>query len=843
MIEAAPTAKAMTVMNNSIDLESACLSDMAKNGFPLDYLHVDGEIHRFSIDGNKKKKDEWYVAYSWSFEGRPYLKCSYGSWSGPEIHYQYESWENHPEKLSFELQERLDQHWRSLEGKIAQERQKRQNEASVKAQEIWNNSFGEPQNAAQSSYLTLKKVQQYHTRFGRTPTGFDALIVPIQNIQGVIRSLQFISAGYKGTVYKHFLEDGEKKGCFSVIGNLETNPNKIFVSEGFSTAASVYESTYIPTVIAFDCGSLNAVIKELKTKYPKAQIVIAADDDVETKNNPGRTKAEAAAKKYNCQVVFPKFPDDLLLPPDKNGTRKRPTDWNDLLVHCGIDEVKRQLLSIENSTSKETPTHTTNFTLEELEKAVIDNECGDAALFKKGWGRDYVYDSDEKCFYVWNGTFWEIDKWMTRHQKLEMIADQYNHAADQVYVISQKDEKGKKRQFRELRERAECLKTMRRMKAVMEMAVSGPTSNGGLTLDRNWDDCIGYLPCANGLVDLKTGNLLESSREHFIRKNSPLKYDHLATCPLFLRFILEIMGEKRNLAEFLKRLFGYISIGLPIEHIYVFLYGPIGRNGKGTLIRLISKALGHLARNFQSELLLQQRNPPSSGAARPDLINLEGTRFALFSEINKGRVLDSALLKNLSGGDKVVGRPLFRPEKEFDPTHTLVFQANHKPNAPADDPALWRRSILIPFDITFVDNPTGLNEKKIDVHLEEKLEVELPGILRWIVEGAIEYHKHGLLVPEEVRSAVNQYRSENDGIGTFLKEKCVRDPIFRTRRGAFTKAIQAYCTEEGFTCPRNREINLYLRTEGFQELHTNNGDFWVGVSMLQPEEPLQNEDQ
>src|SRR5690606_21280963 len=100
--------------------------------------------------------------------------------------------------------------------------------------------------------------------------------------------------------------------------------------------------------------------------------------------------------------------------------------------------------------------------------------------------------------------------------------------------------------------------------------------------------------------------------------------------------------------------------------------------------------------------------------------------------------------------------------------HTIFLQANHRPKAPSDDVALWRRAILIPFETTFVDSPKHPHERLIDINLEKKLTSELPGILRWLVEGAVEYQRNGLLIPKEVREAVDEYRSENDGIGTFL---------------------------------------------------------------------------
>lgn len=507
-----------------------------------------------------------------------------------------------------------------------------------------------------------------------------------------------------------------------------------------------------------------------------------------------------------------------------------------------IDQYRNSVGIIEESISEQNaPRKTSLFIPEELAQALADNECGDAALFKKLYGQDFLYDPDEGAFYMWNGLSWNTDKHKIRHQKLEIIANQYAKEADRLLpLLEEKDVVGMEL-IKSFRTRARGLKTTRRMESVLTMTTAGSIGSGGLTFPGPWDDCMGYLPCANGLIELQTGRLIDPRREHFIRKHSLIKYDEKAKCPLFNEFLFSIMNNNTQLVEFLRRLIGYAAAGIPKEHIFVIFYGAYGRNGKGVFLRTIMKVLGYLAREFSAELLLVQKNPPSSSTPRPDLVHLQRTRIATFSEINEGRVIDGAVLKNLSGGDMISARALFSNEiRNFPPTHTLFLQSNYKPKAPAGDTALWSRAVLVPFDVTFVTHPVLPHERKIDVELERKLENELPGILRWVIEGAMEYHSYGLLIPTEVRSAVNQYRDENDGIGAFLIEKCVRDASFSTKKSVFTKAVQAYCTERELIRPSNQEIGRYLKKEGFIGKHMERGDFWIGVS-ISPEEEVFND--
>ena len=141
---------------------------------------------------------------------------------------------------------------------------------------------------------------------------------------------------------KWFLRGGKKKGCFHVIGTplKELSENdKIWIVEGYATGASIHMATNDTVIVAFDAGNIDPVINAIKITYPHLLGIIAGDDDQWPKdgNNAGRQKAEDAAKKYGCHVVFPKFQEDH--------HKSEPTDWNDL--HCleGIEAVQAQLSS------------------------------------------------------------------------------------------------------------------------------------------------------------------------------------------------------------------------------------------------------------------------------------------------------------------------------------------------------------------------------------------------------------------------------------------------------------------------------------------------------------------
>ena len=812
------------------ELEKECIAHMESRSFLVSSLVVDGCWKRLSVGGGNNK-NEWYIAKNGiSSKGNLWLFCTYGTFSGGHRTLGiFKSWE---EDRSFSIEEisKLDEELRELEAIREEKKTQGNKDRTKKAVSVWEKASITAKSDDHMDYLDRKKVKAYGIRFTEKDFNegtnqhpnfkkYSTILIPLRDTNNDLQAIQHI----RGDGAKRF--NGPTSGGFHVIGSIG-HDSHIFVCEGYATAATVFEATGCPVVVAFNCGNIAPVLKILRKKYSMNQITIAGDDDVEKKDNdgitcnPGRKAAEYAAHKYTCQAVFPNFKGF-------RGVSKCPNDWNDLANHCGIEEVTEQLSTMLH----QIPQTIQEPSPEELKKFLYENEYGDVSLFKTLFGRDYLYDPYEKVYYVWEKHSWRIDNDKTRYKKLKVTAKKYIGEAERLSdlpnLLTDEEKKYRKKLTKDFENRAKSLMTLRRTRDVLKIATSELTFKG------KWNDCVGYLPCANGLVNLKTGALSESKRSHYIRKNSSLKYDASAKCPLFEKFVLEIIGDSKVLYEFLQRLFGYISIGNPIEHIYVFLYGALGRNGKGVLVRIISKALGHLSRSFQSELLLKQRNSPSSGSARPDLINLEGTRLALFSEINENRTLDSALLKKLSGGDNIVARPLFGIEREFDQTHTIVFQANEKPKAPSNDSALWSRSVLIPFDITFVHDPKreNPNERKIDTHLESKLQKELQGVVRWIVEGACEYYRNGLQVPQEVRNSVEEYRSENDGIGSFIKDCCELVPELSTQCSKIRDAIKQYCSDEGLKVPTKNKITQYLLGKGFKKHSSEAFDSWMGISL------------
>jgi putative DNA primase/helicase len=141
------------------------------------------------------------------------------------------------------------------------------------------------------------------------------LLIPLHK-NGVLTGLQFI----KPDGEKRFLGGTEKKGSyFSIPGAGAT----IYIVEGFATGATIHALTGGTVIVAFDCGNFMSVAKSVKASHPDSSMVICADNDRHKPDNPGLTKARAAALATGAKLAIPIFPGD------------EGTDFNDLVTICG----------------------------------------------------------------------------------------------------------------------------------------------------------------------------------------------------------------------------------------------------------------------------------------------------------------------------------------------------------------------------------------------------------------------------------------------------------------------------------------------------------------------------
>ena len=133
----------------------------------------------------------------------------------------------------------------------------------------------------------------------------------------------------------------------------------------------------------------------------------------------------------------------------------------------------------------------------------------------------------------------------------------------------------------------------------------------------------------------------------------------------------------------------------------------------------------------------------------------------------------------------------------WQPTHLAMLITNPRPNAPADDLALWERILLIPFTQRFVDNPQGDDEHPVDKELRRKLQGEASGILAWLVRGHMAWRGEGLNPPADVLAATADYRQAEDTLSHFLADVCLFKDGGRVRANDLYAAYRNWCLDGG----------------------------------------------
>ncbi len=331
---------------------------------------------------------------------------------------------------------------------------------------------------------------------------------------------------------------------------------------------------------------------------------------------------------------------------------------------------------------------------------------------------------------------------------------------------------------------------------------------------------------ANGTLDLRTGTLRPHDRADLLTRLAPVPFDPDAACPRWDAFLLRCMGGDKALVGFLQRAVGYALTGHTSEQVLLLLYGT-GANGKSTFLETIRALLGDYATQTDFTTFLKREGE----GVRNDLARLVGTRFVSAVEAEAGVPLAEALVKQVTGGDIITARFLFREFFEFRPTFKLWLAANHKPNVRGSDHGIWRRIRLVPFTVT-------IPEVERDPKLLEKLAAELPGILDWAVRGCLDWREHGLGAPDAVKAATASYREEMDAFGGFLDEACVVHEAASVTAKELYTAYQAWCEANGERARSQKALAMGLRERGFAAVRTNKARGWAGLRLRGPLEVL-----
>lgn len=447
------------------------------------------------------------------------------------------------------------------------------------------------------------------------------------------------------------------------------------------------------------------------------------------------------------------------------------------------------------------------------------SDTGNAERLVRRFGTRIRYVRDAGEWRVWNGKAWLADKTGKVDRCAKKVAQEIFAEAETIEDEDEREATFKWAIKSESRERRN---------AMIDLAAK---ERGVVSLIEDYDRGEWLFNVQNGTIDLKTGELLPHDPANMMTKISPVAYDPEAKCPLWQQFLHRVQDNDAEMVDFLARAVGYTLTGDTAIQALFFMHGD-GCNGKGVFANVIRHLMGSYAENASFDTFVVQQN---DGRIRNDLAKLVGARIVTASESQDGQRLDESLIKSLTGQDPITARFLHKEFFTFYPQFKLWMSSNYQPAIRNQDWGIWRRVKMIPFTVTIPD-------EERDEMLTEKLKAELPGILNWALQGLAVYRDYGMMYPDKVNAATQQYRESQDIVGQFLKAKCIENPVASIRASDLYDLYKGWAADAKEYIMKERKFGEAMKKRGFRTEHKRDGNHYMGLGRLATEHMLSVED-
>lgn len=442
-----------------------------------------------------------------------------------------------------------------------------------------------------------------------------------------------------------------------------------------------------------------------------------------------------------------------------------------------------------------------------------------AGLMAHRFGQDLKYCPAFGCWFEWDGQRWREDETAGAplQERYEILAREVESAVRKVdepkaphhlkpaitfgrkvasnYVYKQVDEL--------LRRRADLV-----------------------ILPDDMDNELDLLPCANGVVDLRTGELHPHDRSRLVTQSLATPFDITAKCPTWYAFLKQVTGGDVELALYLQVVVGYWFTGHTREQKFWFINGA-GATGKTTFLETIQHIMGGQAASLDPAHLMQQRYQ----GVPEHLARLRGKRLVTAVEANKRDRFDEGLMKRLTGGETIVARRMRENSTEFIPRLKLVVTSNHRPGVSDDGTSFWRRMQAVPF-------VHAVSEAERDPQLPAKLRAEAEGILAWAVKGAMRWYEMGRLPSAgALDAAKREYQEETDELADFIMAhvrraaKGLEENNILQHRILWEQYLQ-WCDINHVRALGPRHFKTALVAKGYEQRKRKTGRVWVGIRLV-----------
>lgn len=376
------------------------------------------------------------------------------------------------------------------------------------------------------------------------------------------------------------------------------------------------------------------------------------------------------------------------------------------------------------------------------------------------WTQNRIKWATGLGFYVWNGRVWE---------RSEVKVRQEIHRMGAALMLVGKPDAAKP--FA-MRTRIDDMMT--ELKSVPSVHVKAS----------DFDNAPHLLSFANGTVDLRSGELLAHDPGHMLTYCLDIDYRPDAPADRWDSFLTDVFPGMPDMPDYIRRLVGYGITGSADEQCFAVLWGK-GKNGKSVFTDVLTEIFDPITTTTPFATFEDK----ASGGIPNDLAALRGARLVMASEGENGKPMSEAVLKRVTGKDRISARFLRQEFFQFRPTFLLMLATNHKPKFKGQDDGLWRRVKMIPFTRWFAPHER-------DKGMDRKLLAEAEGIAAWAVRGAVEWYAEGLTDPEVIEQATQEYKETSDALAGFFPGVLVPDPEGRLNGADVFTSYLDWCEAE-----------------------------------------------
>lgn len=444
---------------------------------------------------------------------------------------------------------------------------------------------------------------------------------------------------------------------------------------------------------------------------------------------------------------------------------------------------------------------------------LMERDYGHARELAERFRGQILWIEETKHWFEWRGQAWRpVPEELLLKPTSEALMVAYSERLPSATPDEQK------RLAQKLKE--VCLQS--RMTAALGFLISMDGMHADL---REFDRDPWLFNIQNGTLDLRKLTLRPHDPNDRLTKLANVSYDPAARSERWERFLARILLDP-EVRRYLQCQLGRAMVGAVLEERLNIWWGT-GANGKTTLARVLMGLFGDYARRAAPNLLVAgpyDRHPT-------EVADLVSSRLVFSVEVDQGKRLAEALIKDLTGGDRKKARFMRGDFFEFPQTFDIVLILNHRPIIVGSDTGIWRRVRLVPFTVQIPEA-----ERRPQDELVEQLLGEGPAILNWLLDGLQDYQSDRMWAPQAVVAATMAYRGEMDQAGGFLTDCCETGRTYAVPAATLYEAYADWCRGAGEEVVAKQAFGRSLRERGFES--DRRGDsrvrIWRGLRLRTP---------